>query len=347
MSIEIKDDEENKQNKGWQGIVSSEILTNLDQDPDVILPIRYKHIHAGKVRETYQHPDNPDQLIMIATDRISTHDVVHKNRIPWKGKVLTTVSNFWFNYFKTQEATKGIPTQLIENAQFPADFPDQYKDKAIIVKKLHALPVEAIVREYLYGSALKDSKGNSYNPNTWKLFTGEYVWENLKKCSKFKEPLFTPSTKGKVDVNINFEDMAQIIKNRLKEKHPEHIDKAEQYAQQVKEYTLKMFTTARDYAATKGITIADTKFEFAIDDNGVLHIIDEMLTPDSSRFWDAESIEEGKEPISFDKQDTREYVAQTREERWQKEEKPSLELPNDIISKTQKRYTNLQEIFVG
>jgi len=307
---------------------------------DVVLPERYKHIHGGKVRETYQHPDNPDQLIMIATDRISTHDVVHKNRIPWKGKVLTQVSNFWFKYFQTQEVTKDIPTQLVEDAQFPADFPEQYKNSAIIVKKLHALPVEAIVRDRLYGSIV-----SGYNSETGMLATGEFVGKWLIKWSSFDETKFTPSTKGKVDVNINFDDMANIIKERLQENHPQYIDKATQYAKQVKDYSIKMFTVAKNKAETKWIILADTKFEFAIDNNGVLHIIDEVLTPDSSRYRKADGYVEGEEPESFDKQDTRDYVMKTWKENWQTKEKPPLKLPDEVIAKTQQRYTNLQEIF--
>lgn len=314
---------------------------DLDQIFDVVLPARYNHIHAGKVRETYQHPDNPDQLIMIATDRISTHDIVHKNRIPWKGKVLTTVSNFWFNYFKTQEATKNIPTQLVENTQFPADFPEQYKNQSIIVKKLHALPVEAIVRDRLYGSIV-----SWYDAETGTLATGEFVGTWLVKWSTFDETKFTPSTKGKVDVNINFENMGQIIQDWLQKNHPKHIDKAEQYAQQVKKYSIQMFTAAKNLTTSKWIILADTKFEFAIDDNGVLHIIDEVLTPDSSRYRKADGYVEWEEPESFDKQDTRDHVMETWKKNWQTKEKPPLTLPNHVIAKTQERYKNLEEIFV-
>lgn len=324
-----------------QKLVQEQIESwDLDQIFDVVLPKRYNHIHAGKVRETYQHPDNSDQLIMIATDRISTHDIVHKNRIPWKGKVLTTVSNFWFNYFKTQEATKDIPTQLVENAQFPTDFPEQYKNQAIIVKKLNALPVEAIVRDRLYGSIV-----SGYNAETGMLATGEFVGTWLIKWSSFDETKFTPSTKGKVDVNINFDDMANIIKERLQKNHPQYVDKAGEYAEQIKDYSIKMFTVAKELTTSKWIILADTKFEFAIDNNWILHIIDEVLTPDSSRYRKADGYVEWEEPESFDKQDTRDYVMETRKKNWQTKRKPSLALPSDVIEKTQERYTKLQEIF--
>lgn len=312
---------------------------------DVALPARYNHIHGGKVRETYENPDNVNELIMIATDRISTHDVVHKNRIPGKGKVLTQVSNYWFDYFKTQEETKDIPTQLVENAVFPADFPEEYKNRAVIVKKLSPLPIEAIMRWRLYGSALDDNKGKKYDPVTGKLATGEFVGKWLKKWSEFNEPQFTPSTKGKVDVNINFEDMVKILETRLQDNYPQWVGRAQSYAEQIRDYSAMMFVTARDHALEKWIILADTKFEFAIDAQGVLHIIDEVLTPDSSRYREAEWYIEGTEPVSFDKQDTRIYVMDTWKKMGKTKEKPSLSLPQEVVEKTQKRYNTIEEVF--
>lgn len=338
LAAEVKTKDQklvNEQIKDW----------HLDTVLDVALPARYNRVHGGKVRETYQNPDNANELIMIATDRISTHDVVHKNRIPGKGKILTQVSNYWFNYFKTQEATKDIPTQLVEDAVFPADFPEEYKNKAVIVKKLNPLPIEAIMRWRLYGSALDDGKGNKYDPMSGKLATGEFVGEWLKKWSEFNEPKFTPSTKGKVDVNINFDDMIKILEKRLETEHPQWIGRAKEYAEQVRDYSTKMFVTARDHASEKWIILADTKFEFAIDDKWVLHIIDEVLTPDSSRYWEAEGYIIGEEPISFDKQDTRTYVMDTWTKMGKKKEKPSLPIPQDVIEKTQKRYETIEEKF--
>lgn len=308
----------------------------LNQALDVVLPARYTRVHGGKVRETYQHPDHPDQLIMIATDRISTHDVVHKNRIPGKGEVLTQVSNFRSQYFREQEATKDIPTQNIENVVFPADFPKSYKARTVIVKKLSPLPLEAIVREYLYGSAF-----TGYNAKTGKLATGEEVGIGLQKCSRFSTPLFTPSTKWKTDININTESMKELIRTWLEKEYPQFIHQADTYATQVEQYSLAMFTTARDYAAQKWICIADTKFEFAIDENGILQVIDETLTPDSSRFWENDSVQEGKEPIQLDKQPARESAMKI----WNGWKKVPVSFPQDVIDTTQERYRKVRDIF--
>jgi phosphoribosylaminoimidazole-succinocarboxamide synthase len=182
----------------------SEILKNL--------PERYKRIHQGKVRDTYEHPDIPDQLIIIATDRVSTHDVVHKNTVPGKGEILTQISNFWFQYFSEHSDTKHIKTQKVKDFEFPRDFPDYLKKRAIIVQKLKPLPTEAIVRWYHYGSATK-----WYDSETGKLSTGIFVGTGLEKCSPYEEAIFTPSTKGMVDININFEWMITHIDTWLQE----------------------------------------------------------------------------------------------------------------------------------
>lgn len=201
------------------------------------------------------------------------------------------------------------------------------------------------MRWRLYGSALDDGKGKKYDPITGKLATGEFVWEGLKKWSEFNEPKFTPSTKGKVDVNINFDDMVKILEERLETEHPQWIGRAQEYAEQVRDYSTKMFVTARDHALGKWIILADTKFEFAIDDKGVLHIIDEVLTPDSSRYWEAEGYVIGEEPTSFDKQDTRTYVMDTWKKIGKTKEKPWLSIPEEVIEKTQKRYETVEEKF--
>ena len=202
-------------------------------EKSVTLPDRYKYIHSWKVRETFEHPDFPDQLMIIATDRISTHDIVHKGTIPWKWEVLTQISNFWFEKFKTNPSTSHIKTHVVENPVWPDDFPEELKSRTVIVKKLKALPIEAILRWYLYWSALK-----WYNTETWLLKTWEDVWKNLKKSSKLKEPLFTPSTKSNSwDVNIDFDWMVLKLEEWLPKNGFGNID-ASALANKIREYTI-------------------------------------------------------------------------------------------------------------
>ena len=302
------------------------------------LPERYKHTHSWKVRETYENPDNPEQLIIIATDRVSTHDVVHKTPIQWKWTTLTQISNFWFDYLKNHEDTKDIPTQIVEPQSFPSDFPEELKSKTIIVKKLEALPIEAIVRWYLYWTALK-----WYDKESWKLKTWEFIWEWLEKCSEFDEPKFTPSTKEKVwhDVNVDFDFMVK----KLTEHFDWDIEKAQKIATQVRDYSLLMYKTANEYAISKWMVIWDTKFEFWLDPQWKLCIIDEVLTPDSSRFWSADSVVPWQEPESFDKQYVRDYVEKESKKLWKKPWDIALELPEEVVNVTVKKYWKMANLF--
>lgn len=304
------------------------------------LPKRYKHIHSWKVRETYQHPDDPESFIMIATDRISTHDVIHNGLIPGKWIALTNMANYWFDYFSKHEDTKDIPTQLSETV-LPDDFPIEISESAVVVKKLKALPIEAIVRWYLYGSALK-----WYNLESWNLETWEQVWEWLKKCSKFPDALFTPSTKeDSWDVNVDYNLMVQKIDEWLHFNNLEYLSAREIWAQ-VEKYSLNMYNTANSHAQEKWLILWDTKFEFGLDDTGKLHVIDEVCTADSSRLWEAESVIEWEEPIAKDKQPVRDYVmGYWKENSAEDGKKYPVQIIEMIQEVTAKRYDEISAIF--
>lgn len=310
------------------------------------LPERYKKIHSGKVRETYVNPDNPNELLIVATDRISTHDVVHKSAIPGKWTCLTKVSNFWFDVLSKDERTKDIPSQMVSPQKFPADFPEDLKERTIVVKRLKALPIEAIVRWYLYGSALEDKNTwKKYDESTWCLPTWEFVWKGLQKCSKFKDPLFTPSKKVEWwhDENINFDEMVK----HLTDFFGWDTEKALNIANQIRDYSLKIYNVVNEYAKEKWVTLWDTKFEFWIDENGKLYIIDEICTPDSSRYWTTETIVEWKEPTSHDKQAVRDDVVEKSKKLWKKAWDIPLYLPQEVIRKTMKTYWDMTNRFVN
>lgn len=320
----------------------SATFENLEHQASLKLPSRYKHIHSWKVRETYENPDNPNQLIIIATDRISTHDVVHKNIIPWKGKALTQISKYWFQFLSQNEETKHIPTQVVENASFPTDFPENLKERTIIVKKLKALPIEAIVRWFLAWSAAK-----WYNSKTGTLVTGEFVGKWLKKYDELKAPLFTPSTKGKDDINISFEEMVTHLEKWCEENEIDK-EKAREYAEQIKEYSLIIYKKIGEEYKKKWFIFWDTKFEFAIDENWKLHLIDETATPDSSRIWDlatfSERIGQWEDPIQSDKQPVRNYVEEERKKHPENNKKPIL-ISRKVVWETQENYCWLEEEF--
>ena len=274
----------------------------------------------GKVRDIYDAGDN---LLMVASDRISAFDYILPDEIPFKGEVLTRISAFWFNKFKDL-----VPNHLVslDPADFPADFAD-YRDylagRAMLVKKAQPILIECIVRGYLTGSGKKtyDADGT---------VCGIKLPEGLTEASKLPEPLFTPSTKaalGEHDENISYERCAEIV--------------GEDIASQLRDLSLKIYTAAAEYAATRGIIIADTKFEFGIID-GKVTLIDECLTPDSSRFWPADSYEEGKVQPSYDKQ----YVRDWLKANWDMQG-DAPHLPAEVIEGTSKRYTEAYEIITG
>jgi phosphoribosylaminoimidazole-succinocarboxamide synthase len=277
-------------------------------------------INRGKVRDIY---DLGDSLLFVATDRISAFDFVMPNGIPHKGKVLTQISLFWFELLNWQE------NHLItaDFSKFPKEL-QQYKadleGRSIIVKKAKPLPVECIVRGYLIGSGWKDYQKTG-------SVCGIKLAENYQQAAKLDEAIFTPSTKaeqGLHDENISFEKTIEIIGQDL--------------ADQIKSLSLKIYNTAADYAREKGIILADTKFEFGLLDNELI-LIDEVLTPDSSRFWPASDYRLGCSPPSLDKQFVRDYLESCG---WQKLP-PAPELPKDIVLNTSKKYLEAYKTLTG
>jgi phosphoribosylaminoimidazole-succinocarboxamide synthase len=279
-----------------------------------------KIFKKGKVRDVY---GIDDKLLLIVTDRISAFDFVLHEPIPNKGICLTQISKFWFEYFKDI-----IPNHLIsaDISDFPEKlkiYPELLKGRSMLVKKAKVFPVECIVRGYISGSAWK-----SYQKD--RTVCGIKLLEGLKESEKFDEPLFTPSTKADTghDINISFEKMKEII--------------GEKDAEKIKALSLKIYNKGTRYALDKGIIIADTKFEFGkIGDKIIL--VDEVLTPDSSRFWLADQYEPGKSQPSFDKQYVRDYLSSTG---WDKNSSPP-NLPEDVIKETQNKYQEAYERITG
>jgi phosphoribosylaminoimidazole-succinocarboxamide synthase len=271
----------------------------------------------GKVRDVYGIGD--DHLLMVTTDRLSAFDVVLPDPIPGKGAVLTAVSNFWFR--QTQDIVPNHLTDLTLADVLP-DVREraQVEGRAVVTKKLRALPVEAIVRGYLIGSGWKDYQ------KTGKV-CGIALPAGLQMADKLPEAVFTPSTKADVgdhDENIDFEKTCKLLGDAL--------------AQQVRDVSLKIYTSCAAYALQRGIIIADTKFEFGLDSDDRLILIDEVLTPDSSRFWPVASYQPGSSPASFDKQFVRDYL-ETLD--WDKTA-PGPVLPADVIEKTAEKYRDAQ-----
>jgi phosphoribosylaminoimidazole-succinocarboxamide synthase len=272
----------------------------------------------GKVRDVY---DLNDSYLFVATDRISAFDVVLSPGIPDKGTILTQLSNFWFRRFE------GIENHLLETDfdRFPADIRrvDFLRGRSIIVKKCAVIPVECVARGYLVGSGLKE-----YNE------TGEVCGiklpAGLTTASKLPEAIFTPATKEDTghDINISFERMSEIIGGDL--------------ASKLRELTLSLYARAAEYALTRGIIIADTKFEFGLLDGRIVWI-DEVLTPDSSRFWPAEQYKVGKNPPSYDKQFVRDWLETTG---WDKNP-PAPELPSHVVEKTREKYLEAYRELTG
>ena len=271
-----------------------------------------KLLNRGKVRDIYEV--DAQRLLIITTDRLSAFDVVMQDPIPSKGYVLTAVSNFWFE--KLQHI---LPNQFTGDAPESVVAPDeavQVTGRALVVKRLKPLPIEAIVRGYLVGSGWKDYQKTS-------KVCGIPLPAGLREADKLPQPLFTPSTKadiGQHDENISFEQTVELIGPAL--------------AAQVRDAAIRLYQTAADYAASKGIIIADTKFEFGQDETGKLYLIDEALTPDSSRFWPADQYQPGSNPPSFDKQYVRDYLESVK---WDKKP-PAPKLPAEVIAKTSEKY---------
>ena len=270
-------------------------------------------VHRGKVRDIYDA--GPEHLLIVTSDRLSAFDVVLPDPIPGKGAVLNGISRFWF-----EKSAHIIPNQLtglrVEDVVRDPAEQAQLKDRAVIVRKLRALPVEAVARGYLIGSGWKDYQATG-------AVCGIPLPRGLELAARLPEPLFTPASKapkGQHDENIGFEHVRHLLGDALAEK--------------VKEITLKIYSFAAEYALKRGIIIADTKFEFGVDKAGQLYLIDEVLTPDSSRFWPAATYRAGISPPSFDKQYVRDYL-ETLD--WGKKA-PGPKLPEEVIAKTAEKY---------
>ncbi|HEX6930159.1 MAG TPA: phosphoribosylaminoimidazolesuccinocarboxamide synthase [Gammaproteobacteria bacterium] len=273
-------------------------------------------VHRGKVRDVYRI--DPERLLVVASDRLSAFDVILPDPIPGKGAILTQISNFWFE--KTQHI---IPNHLLPvplTDVLTASEAAEVEGRAVVVRSLNALPVEAIARGYVIGSGWKEYQATG-------AICGIRLPGGLQQAERLPEPIFTPSTKaaaGDHDENVSFDAVANAIGREL--------------AEQVRDTTLAIYNFAAEHARQRGIIIADTKFEFGTDENGKLYIIDEMLTPDSSRFWPADTYRPGISPPSFDKQFVRDYL-ETLD--WNKKA-PGPRIPAGIIEKTREKY---QEAF--
>ncbi len=269
-------------------------------------------LHKGKVRDIYEIDDK--HLLIVTTDRLSAFDVVMAEPIPFKGFVLTQMADFWFNKlsFVVANHLSGISPESVvaENEVI------QVKNRAIVARKLKALPIEAIVRGYLSGSGWKDYQKTQ-------SLCGIKLPQGLKESAKLSEPIFTPSSKeavGRHDENISYEECEARV--------------GKDVASRIKEISIKLYQEASTFALTKGIIIADTKFEFGLDDENHLVLIDEILTPDSSRFWPLDQYHEGASQPSFDKQFIRDWLENSG---WNKTPPPPS-LPEDVIRKTSEKY---------
>ena len=277
--------------------------------------------HQGKVRDTYVVDDQ--HFLMVTSDRISAFDVIMNEAVESKGKILSRVSNFWFH--KTESIIKNhltdiAPESVVKDHEIPL-----IKDRSVVVKRLQPLPVEAIVRGYLIGSGWKDYQSSG-------SVSGITLPKNLQQAEKLAEPIFTPSTKAAVgdhDENISFDQMANVI--------------GEDRAKNIKDKSIEIYNFARNYALDRGIIIADTKFEFGLDDQGDLILMDEILTPDSSRFWDADLYKIGISPQSFDKQFLRDWLESID---WNKQPPPPP-LPSDVIEMTKQKYQHVQHLLLN
>jgi len=271
-------------------------------------------VASGKVREMY---DLGDRLLMVASDRISTYDVVHPTPIPDKGKVLTGLSAFWFE--QTGEIVRNHLVSTIDGV------PDEARGRALSVIKLDMLPVECVVRGYLTGSGWKDYQATG-------TVAGIALRAGLRASEKLPEPIFTPSTKADVghDETIDFDRAAEIVGDRA-------------LMEELRDLSIALYSSAADLAARRGVILADTKFEFGRDADGVLRVGDEVLTPDSSRFWPADSYEVGRPQPSFDKQYVRDWAAGTG---WDKRP-PAPAIPDDVVAGTRERYVEVYEKITG
>ncbi len=283
----------------------------------------YEPIKEGKVREVY---DNGDSLIIVATDRISAFDHILKNKIAKKGTILTQMSKFWFDYTKDVLPNHMISTDVKDMPEFFQNV--RFDGNSMMCKKLEMLPIECIVRGYLSGSGWINYQEDG-------TICGIKLPEGMVESQKLSEPIYTPSTKAEIglhDENISFEKSIEV----LEKLYP---DKGEEYATKIKNATIALYKKCAEYALSKGIIIADTKFEFGLDENGDIVIGDEMLTPDSSRFWPLEGYEVGKGQPSFDKQYVRDWLKANPDSDYL--------LPEEVIEKTIEKYREAFAMLTG
>ena len=283
----------------------------------------FKPFKEGKVREVYDIGEN---LILVATDRISAFDHILKNKITDKGSILTQMSKFWFDYTKDIVKNHMVSVDVKDMPEFFQS--EKYDGNSMLCKKLEMLPIECIVRGYITGSGWESYKKNG-------TVCGISLPEGLKESEKLPEPIYTPSTKAELgdhDENISFEQSVEV----LEKLYP---GKGRDYATQIKDCTIKLYKKCAEYALSKGIIIADTKFEFGLDENGNVVIGDEMLTPDSSRFWPLEGYEAGKSQPSYDKQFVRDWLKANPDSDYL--------LPDDVIDKTIAKYKEAFELLTG
>ncbi|MBO4905117.1 MAG: phosphoribosylaminoimidazolesuccinocarboxamide synthase [Lachnospiraceae bacterium] len=283
----------------------------------------YKPVKSGKVREIYDVGDN---LVIVATDRISCFDVILDNVITDKGRVLTQMSKFWF-----EQTSDIVPNHMIstDTNDMPEFFrTDEFAGRSMLVKKLTMLPVECIVRGYITGTAWAEYQKSGTVCKT-------KVAEGLVESEKFPEAIFTPSTKAEIgdhDENVSYDECVAYLEKRFPGKGAE-------YASKIKEYSLAIYNKCADYASEHGIIIADTKFEFGLDENGNVVLGDEVLTPDSSRFWDKAQYEKGRSQMSFDKQFARDWLKNNPGHSWK--------LPEDVTAGTIEKYLTGYKMLTG
>ena len=293
-------------------------MTSLYESTITSLPL----LGRGKVRDNYAVGN--DKILIVTTDRLSAFDVVMNEPIPTKGQVLNQMSDFWFSklsHIVPNHLTGVTPESVVSAAEA-----DQVRGRAVVAKRLKPILVKAVVRGYLIGSGWKDYQATG-------AVCGIPLPAGLKMAAKLAQPIFTPAAKadlGEHDENISFDEMKHRIGSEL--------------ATTMRDVSIQLYQAAADYAATRGIIIADTKFEFGLDDNGVMHLMDEVLTADSSRFWPADSYAEGMSPPSFDKQFVRDYLETLKD--WGKTA-PAPALPADVIEKTGAKYREALQRLTG
>ena len=283
----------------------------------------YRPFKEGKVREIY---DVGDALIMVATDRISAFDVILKNKVTKKGAVLTQMSKFWFDYTKDIVPNHMISVDVKDMPEFFRK--PEFDGNSMLCRKLTMLPIECIVRGYITGSGWESYKKNG-------TVCGISLPEGLKECDKLPEPIFTPSTKAEIgdhDENIDFPRCVEVLEK-------EFPGRGQEYAEKIRDCTIALYKKCADYALSRGIIIADTKFEFGINEEGEVILADEMLTPDSSRFWPLEGYEPGKSQPSFDKQFVRDWLKANPDSNY--------DLPQDVIDRTIDKYKEAYRLISG